>query len=320
MWALGRLAGPVCGYNLTFLLGYVTSGLGMWALVRHLVPSRIVASVAAVLFAFTSFSQLKTEWGHAAGVFLGLFPLLVLTIVRLWKRVTVGRVIVTGIVWGCLPYVDGYYLTFAALTVLGLVGGMSLSIVRRRGRDAVSSIVGRLVATAAAGGVALVVLLPWALVLLSDFGAIDEQTTRTGDDAGRYSARLWEFLLPSGRHPLAPDAYANWRIENMHRSNLAETALYVGIVPIVLAVIGVVAIPSTGSSELDRGRHRPRRNRMLLDRRRSTNDQRRSDRPRGRRCGVQPESRRRTVRGADAHAVGADPSRACRRCACCRVW
>ena len=200
-----------------------------------------MASVAAVLFAFTSFSQLKTEWGHAAGVFLALFPLLVLAIVRLWERVTVGRVIVAGVVWGCLPYVDGYYLTFAALTVVGVVGGMTLSIARRGGRAAVRSITGRLVATAAAGGVALVVLMPWALVLLSDFGAIDEQTTRTGDDAGRYSARIWEFLLPSGRHPLAPEAYSTWRIEHMHRSNLAETAIYVGIVPIVLAVIGIVA-------------------------------------------------------------------------------
>lgn len=242
MWAFTKVVGPVCAYNLTFVLGYVTSGLGMWALVRHLVRSRAVATVVALVFAFSSFSQLKAEWGHTGGVFLALFPLLVLALVRLWERVTVARVLAVGACWGALPYVDGYHLTFAALTVVGVVGGMTITVLRRDGRSASRWLVHRIGATVVAGGVALVLLVPWALTLLSDFGAIDEQTTRSAEDAGRYGARLWEYLLPSGRHPLAPDGYTTWRIEHMHRSNFAETALYLGMVPIALAVIGVLAV------------------------------------------------------------------------------
>lgn len=242
MWAFTKVVGPVCAYNLTFVLGYVTSGLGMWALVRHLVRSRAVATVVALVFAFSSFSQLKAEWGHAAGVFLVLFPILVLALVRLWERVTVGRMLAVGVCWGALPYVDGYHLTFAALTVTGVVGGMTVSVLRRDGRSSLRWLAQRIGATVVAGGVAIVFLVPWALTLLSDFGAIDEQTTRSADDAGRYGARLWEYLLPSGRHPLAPDGYETWRIEHMHRSNFAETALYLGWVPIALAVIGVLVV------------------------------------------------------------------------------
>ena len=250
MWAFTKIVGPVCAYNLTFVLGYVTSGLGMWALVRHLVNSRAVATVIALVFAFSSFSQMKAEWGHAAGVFLALFPLLVLVLVRLWEQVTVRRVLAVGVCWGALPYVDGYHLTFAALTVLGVVGGMTVAVLRRDGRSSARWLLHRIGATVVAGGVALVVLVPWALTLLSDFGAIDEQTTRAAADGGRYGARLWEYLLPSGRHPLAPDGYETWRIEHMHRSNLAETALYLGMVPIALAVIGVLAVRRGSSARV----------------------------------------------------------------------
>ncbi len=242
MWALSKLVGPVCSYNISFVLGYIASGLGMWALARHLVRSRAAATVAAVLFAFTAFSQLKAEWGHAAGVYLMLFPLLVLAIVRLWERVTTSRILVAGLCWGCLPYVDGYFLSFAALVVLGLAAGMSVSTFHRHGRGAGRWLLGRLGATALAGGVALVVLVPWVFALLSDYGAINDQVTRGADDAGRYSARLWEYVLPSPRHPLAPDWYETWRIEHMHRSNLAETALYLGVVPMVLAGLGVLSV------------------------------------------------------------------------------
>jgi hypothetical protein len=246
MWAFTRVVDHVCAYNLTFLLGYVTSGLGMWALVRHLVRSRAAATVIPLIFAFSSFSQLKAEWGHPSGVFLVLFPLLVLALLRLWECVTVGRVLAVGACWGALPYIDGYHLSFAALTVVGVVGGMTVAVLRRDGRGSARWLFGRLAATAAAGAAALVVLVPWALTLLSDFGAINEQTTRTAEDASRYSARLWEYLLPSPRHPMAPDGYTTWRIEHMHRSNFAETALYLGMVPLALAVIGVLVARRAG--------------------------------------------------------------------------
>jgi hypothetical protein len=242
MWAFTTLVGPVCAYNLTFVLAHVTAGLGMWALVRHLVRSRLVASVAAVLYAFSSFTQLKSEWGHPAGVFLVLFPLLVLAMIRLWEQVTPWRVLAAGLCWGALPYVDGYYLSFAFLLVLGFVIGMSIAQLRTHGRSARRWIAIRLGGTVIAGAVALVVLVPWFLTLLSDFGAVDEQTTRAAADAGRYSARWFEYVLPSLRHPLAPGWYETWRIEHIHRSNVAETALYLGVIPVGLAIVGLLAL------------------------------------------------------------------------------
>lgn len=248
MWALARLTGAVCAYNLVFMLGFVTSGIGMWFLAHRLTASRLAAGFAAVAFAFSGFTQMKTEAGHPGGVVLVLFPLLVLAVLRVWERATVGRVVAAGVCWGVLPYVDGYNLAFAPILVTGLVGGLVLDAVDGRGWDAWPALRARLWAVVRVALVAAVVMVPFAMALMTNREAPDLQRTRTEWEATVYSARLYEYLVPPPSSPWMPPGYAEWRELNRHGSNQGETTLYLGLVVMVLAMSTMIVTLRRSSS------------------------------------------------------------------------
>ncbi len=241
MYVLSKLGGPVCGYNLVIMLGYVTSGLGMWLLGHFLTRSRIVSTVAAVVFAYSGFTQVKSE-GHISGVFLGYFPLLVLTLLWMWKRPSMRRALVVSVVWSAVSYVDGYYLPFALVLVAGavLAHGIAHLVV---GRRASFPAVGRMLRwTALAGLFALVLLAPLAVALLSNRGEIGDQRTRTSAEAATYAARPLEYLVPPAYNPVFDDWSAPWRAENLHGSNSIESTIYLGWGTLILAATAVVVV------------------------------------------------------------------------------
>lgn len=240
MWALARLTDPVCAYNLVFVLGFVSSGIGMWFLAHRLTASRLAAGFAAVAFAFSGFTLMKTEVGHPGGVVLVLFPLLVLAVLRVWERATVGRIVAAGVCWGLMPYVDGYNLAFAPVLIVGLVGGMALEVTARGRGAAWTVLLAKLWALVRVGLVAAVVMVPFGVALLTNSASPDLQRARTEWEATRFSARLFEYVVPPMTSPWMPRGYADWRSRVMHGSNAGEATLYLGLVVLALAVSTMV--------------------------------------------------------------------------------
>jgi hypothetical protein len=238
MWSATAVLGPVCGYNAMFVVGWVTAGLGMWALVRHVSPSRLVAAAAAVVYAFTSFTQMKAQAGHVGGLMIGLFPLLLLALLRLWEHPTARRAVVVGVCWGALAYVDGYYLGFGPVLVGGFVAAVLVSAWRLDRRRAWAWARPRLLASIGAAVVAMVVMVPFALTVLTNRDQIGRQ--RDADEAMIYAARISEYLLPPATSPLMPSGYRSWRVQNSHGSNEGETALYLGWVVLAGATTALV--------------------------------------------------------------------------------
>ena len=117
---LAATGNPVLAYNIVFLITFLVSGLGMYALVRRLTGSGNAAFLAGIIFAF--FPYHFAHSAHLEILFMGWIPLFFLYVHKFFDRPTAANALgMAGFyvlqVASCIYY--GEYLTlFAALTFL----------------------------------------------------------------------------------------------------------------------------------------------------------------------------------------------------------
>jgi len=236
MWAAAKITGPVCGYNLTIAFGHVSSAVAMYALAWYVTRSRLSSIMAGLLFGFSAFAQLKSE-GHLSGVFLSGFPLLLLALLVLWKHPRPRNVVLTALAWTWLAYTDGYYLPFSLWLVTMFTLGAVVADIRAAIRDGtVDRLVRRLIAVACAGAITLVLLIPWLISILGNRGELVRARGRTLFEADVYSARPLEYLVPAQSHPFFYPWSAGWRLSHLHGSNAVESTIFLGYIPVALAL------------------------------------------------------------------------------------
>ena len=237
MWAAAKIAGPVCGYNAAIALGHVTSAVAMYALAWHVTRSRLSSIMAGLLYGFSAFAQLKSE-GHVSGVHLGGFPLLLLALLVLWARPSPRNTALAALAWAWLCYTDGYYLPFSLVVVAIFVVGAVLAEFRsRQGGGDVRQLTRRLMAVGFAGALTVVLLVPWLLSILGNREELVRSGGRSLDEADVYSARPLEYLVPSHSHPLFYSWSEGWRRSHLHGSNMVESTIYLGWIPLLLALL-----------------------------------------------------------------------------------
>lgn len=234
-WVLTKALGPVCGYNVELLAGLVASAVAMFGLVRWLTRRNDVSVLAGGVFALGPYAQVKAL-GHLNYVHVWVFPLLIWSVLALWREPGWRRAAVVGAAVALAGYTDGYYLVLAPVLAAALLVAWILAAVRE-GRDA---LVRRLGLTAAAGGVAVGLLLPVAVTMLSSSSDVRAVVSRTEQEISIYSARPWEYVVPSRFHPVWDDLFGDWQERQLHRSNFSEQTLYVGV-PTLMGAIGFAA-------------------------------------------------------------------------------
>ncbi len=91
-----------------------------------------------------------------------------------------------------------------------------------------------------AGLGALLLLVPYAELLLGNRASISAERTRSLEDVATFSPRLFEFFVPPYSNPFMPAGFDQWRIDRLHGSNFTESTLYLGSVALILAAVAVV--------------------------------------------------------------------------------
>jgi hypothetical protein len=121
---LAATGNPVLAYNLVFLITFLVSGLGMFALVRRLTGSGNAAFLVGLVFAF--FPYHFAHSAHLEILFMGWIPFFFLFVHKFFDRPTAGNALGMAGFYvlqaaSCIYY--GEYLTlFAALTFLYYLG------------------------------------------------------------------------------------------------------------------------------------------------------------------------------------------------------
>ena len=221
-----RLFGPVVGYNLVTLAGYILSGASMYLLARYLRCSRLVAVWAAFVFVIFPWHFARAE--HASLTHLEVLVLLVLALVAAARRPDWLRFALVGAATLACWLTSGYFGGMAVITVVAFSVGAALIERGRRGLLLAGGAVG---ATVLASG--LVAIGSYASGANASAGV-----QREADALTAYGLRPLELVVPTSNQ-LFLHLSGFWT-HHMHGSNATETGNYLGLVTIALALVGIV--------------------------------------------------------------------------------
>ncbi len=231
----------VVAWNVMVIAGLTLSAFSCFVLCRHITRNSLAAFIAGLAFGFNPWI-LERAHGHYHFTHLWSLPMIVLglLLVREGRRVGAGWLL-TSAGLAAAAYTNTYITLFAGTLVAAFIIADAGAALLRRRRERVVAALRR---AGIVAGVFVVVLIPQAIVAVTQAGKIDDALagTRSPLDIYTYGARWWEWLVPSYRHPVFGDRSGGFLGARLHGSNLGETALYVGWSMILLAFVGVVVM------------------------------------------------------------------------------
>lgn len=208
IWALERIAGPVCGYNLVNFIGFVSSALVMCAFVYWLVRKRWIAFLAGYAVAFAPYFQYKVgghpSYGYQA-LLVGVLWLMFKVIKEQKKR---DVFLLAGLTAACF-YWDPYFSLLVSMIVgpIFIVWGLySWWLLRKRnaanaGAKNRTVTVAQLKCLLLVVGMLSVLLLPLVAVRVLASNQISGYVSSTRSDgmtdAIFCSNRPWDYVIPA---------------------------------------------------------------------------------------------------------------------------
>jgi O-antigen/teichoic acid export membrane protein len=224
-----KLFGAVAAYNLTTLAGYALSSASMYALVRYLGCTRLVAVWAGLVFLIFPWHLARAE--HASLTHLEVLVLLLLALVAVVRRPTPVRFALVGVATLACWLTSGYFGGMAVVTAIAFSLGAALA--RKRGRLvlAIGSIGAALTASA------LVAIAAYASGTNAGAGI-----NRAAGDLTYYGLRPLELVVPSARHLVFGDGLDGFWLRHGHGSNTTEISNYLGLLTLALAAIWIITL------------------------------------------------------------------------------
>jgi hypothetical protein len=213
---------PVLAYNLVLALSMVVSGLGTQLLVRRVSGARLAAFVGGAVFAVGAHRFIRLAHPHAqVTLFL---PLALLAFDRFWRKRTLGRALVVGLMLG-LQALSSIYL--AAITAMALAVATGLALAAGLDRRA-------LLKLAAGGALAALLSAPVALPYLRmrTFQGVEW----TIDDIATYATTLTSYAASGSR------LYGGVTQRHLDPADVQDT-LFPGVAVLALGLAGLASAP-----------------------------------------------------------------------------
>lgn len=230
--------GETTTYNIILLLAFFFSAVTMYFLVRYLTGSKAAAFFSGAAFAFCPYMLMHGK-EHLGLTFGALFlPLFTLSLVEAVRRRTVRAAAACGAVFLIMTLVNYQYgliggIFGAAFVFLAWLTGKPWN---RRWRGALSlrKALPVLVLVAVVAGVTLFLLLT--------FTHSSPEKRNSLNAAYIYSARPWDYILPHAEARFFGGLTRSFIESHLHGSFLVENSLFLGFIPMLLAVLGLAAV------------------------------------------------------------------------------
>jgi len=211
-------ANPVLIYNLLLLTGIVSSGVGMFVLVRHLTRDPDAALVSAAVFTLAPyriehFMHLELQWTV-------WMPLTFWAVHRVFEKASVRRGLVVGLLLSLQLLSSIYYGVFLALMVAVLVVLLAAS----RGAEARAAVL----PLCAGALVAVIVASMYSLPYIDSARVVG---TRAEAEAASYSAQIASYFAAPQQNWLWGWTSFSFQGDELH--------LFPGVIALFLAAIGV---------------------------------------------------------------------------------
>ncbi|MBI1882820.1 MAG: hypothetical protein HYS08_01245 [Chlamydiae bacterium] len=231
-------------YNLFTLLGISFSAFAMFVLVRNVTGCALGAIFGGVIYGFSPNLICQALAGHLSYTHVEWIPLYILFLWRFLEGPSFLRALLTSLffslIWLSDPYL-GYFTSFFSLIFL-----LQRFILFERGKGFVLP---KLCGVFGIFFTAALIMLPFTYETISSIFlhvpsvsplAQQEGLLRSFGDVSKYSARIWDYFIPSELNPFL----GSWAQRVVHRlggRHLSDRTLYLGAVPSLLALYGLVA-------------------------------------------------------------------------------
>lgn len=243
-WGLAKFMGPVCGFNILTMFGFVSAALTMFAFIRWLTGGRImVAFIAGFAVAFTPYLQIKTGV-HLSYVFEALFIGSIWLFFAFWRNPTWKKALLLGLFLALFAYTDGYFILLGGILIMTVIGSSIISEYIKSKYVLTKELISRLKLLAISAAAALVLIAPVLYVQFSAASQINDLLASSRDSIDReaqvYGARPLEYIIPNAFNPVLSPIFGTYAERDNHGSNSAENVLSLSLVLLAFAVYFVV--------------------------------------------------------------------------------
>jgi hypothetical protein len=232
-WPLAKIAGPICGYNILNILGFMSTALIMFGFIHWLTRSKWIAWLAGYAVAFVPYMQMKTG-PHPSYAFSGiLVGIMWLTLSIIYKP-TRYKALGLGALGAFCVYFDPYFVLYGFLVGLAVLVPFSIflaiSIGSKGKYNTLASLkpIRALKTLGLAVLVSVLLLVPYAMINISSMDSIQKKVTAVRGnvvaEAQACANYPHEYLLPFVLHPISKSLGINEsyiKIENKLKNNFS---------------------------------------------------------------------------------------------------
>lgn len=242
---------PICGINLITLLGYMSSALLMFGLLKWLLKRVDIAFFAGYAAAFVPYHQLKAQ-SHITYVYGSLFIAIIWAFLWFISNPSYRRAALVAAISVLGFYFDGYFILISGVLIGALIGATLLAgvwsrITKRQGKKVFPFSDWRHLRYLLAYAVLLgMLLIPIAYTYKTNAATINQALSSARSsirgETQTYGLRPIELVLPSFNNPLLDDDYPAWLATKLHGSNFHEATLFAGYTVLLLAMASIGAL------------------------------------------------------------------------------
>lgn len=245
---LSLIGNEFLAYNIFILISYILSAVFTFYLVYYLTRNKLGSMVSGIIFSFCQNHSLHA-FSHLGLAVIQWMPLFILTLVVLNEKVNYKYAVLCASTFSLVTLSNYYYgyfmLIFAACFIIYKI----IFIFRYNHAKINKSILLKIIKIAAV--ITLVItafMLPFALSTIQNAFGKERQIETTSNvykrpynDLFKYSARVYDYILPSEYHPI----FGKFTLGIVKKitggqRHWSERTLYLGITPIFLAIVAVL--------------------------------------------------------------------------------
>ncbi len=229
---LSSLFGEVSTYNLIILAGYPLSGVAIYLIVHHFTGDRVASFFAGLMYILGPY-HIYQSYVHLSLAITAWLPFYLYVLLLWLKDPQYWRACISGLILA-LVILDNYYYGYLAilLTIFFVIG--LLIQIRRKKLSFWTALLQGLIAGCIAG----LIIAPFIVPAFSS-GAT-EAFERPVREISVFRAQWWDFFMPPITHPLIGELIRQTTRYELNGSNFFERTLYLGYIPLFLAILGVM--------------------------------------------------------------------------------
>lgn len=228
---LTLLFNEVAAYNFLILASYPLAGLAIYLIVHHFTQDRAASWLAGFIYILGPY-HIYQSYVHLSLAMIAWLPFYLYALLLWLKDPQPWRAVVSGLLLAMVILDNYYYGYLAILLTVFFVVGLLVQIWRRKLSFWVALGQGVVAAT-----IAILIVVPFILP------SFDSQTVTQFERPVRevfvFRAQWWDFFVPPITHPAVGNLVRETTSYELAGSNYFERTLYLGYMPLFLAILGV---------------------------------------------------------------------------------